>query len=73
MRAEGISRWNASAPSGAKNGSCFPKNRQQLRLLPAKVILTKRIARDVAFVVQLAVPLRRLFALDVIVYIDEKS
>ena len=49
--APGMSRLNASAPGGRKNGSFLPHSRQEGRLMGAEILLEGRIERDVALVV----------------------
>ena len=49
--ASGISRLNASAPGGRKNGSFLPQTAKKRRLVLSKIGLEFWIQRDVALVV----------------------
>jgi hypothetical protein len=46
-----MSRLNASAPAGRKNGSFLPPCRQQGRRMGPEILLGGRIERDVALIV----------------------
>ncbi len=47
----GMSRLNASAPAGRKNGSLLTPDREERRFVRAEIVLECRIERDVALVV----------------------
>ena len=47
----GMSRLNASAPGGRKNGSFLPHTASKRRLMGPEILLESRIERDVALVV----------------------
>ena len=49
--ASGMSRLNASAPGGRKNGSFLPHTASKRRLVGAEILLEGRVERDVALVV----------------------
>ena len=49
--ASGMSRLNASAPGGRKNGSFLPHTARKRRLMGAEIVLEGRVERDIALVV----------------------